>query len=419
MIDLAEMKAVKVDPDARTVRAEGGVIWAELNAATGEHGLAVTGGAISTTGIAGLTLGGGLGWLMGKYGLAADNLIAVELVEADGSIAQVDAASDPDLFWALRGGGGNFGIATSLTYRLHPLSTVTGGLIAHPVTAARDLLRFYRDALADCPDDLTVFAGLVFAPDESGTKLAALILCHAGEPEEAERDVAPFKQWGSPVDVQVDRMPYPVMNGILDEGFPAGSLNYWLSSFTEGLSDAAIDVAVDQFESVPSPMSAILFEHFHGAVTRVGATETAVPHREAGWNLVTPFSLARPRRYGGEHGLDPRDARGHARTPDRSPLAELSGRRSGRRRGSRRVWSELGPVGHREASERPGQRVSPQPQHPAGLKAGRAATQLELGPAGDVRDEVLDRSRRASIVSKRISGSGLIACSVTLPPMRV
>ena len=136
MIDLAEMKAVKVDPTARTVRAEGGVIWAELNAATAEHGLAVTGGAISTTGIAGLTLGGGLGWLMGKYGLAADNLIGVELVGADGSITQVDAASDPDLFWALRGGGGNFGIATSLTYRLHPLSMVTGGLIAHPVTAA-------------------------------------------------------------------------------------------------------------------------------------------------------------------------------------------------------------------------------------------------------------------------------------------
>ncbi len=288
MIDLAEMKSVQVDPEARTVRAEGGVVWAELNAAAGEHGLAVTGGAVSTTGIAGLTLGGGLGWLMGKHGLAADNLIAAELVRADGSIVVVDATSDADLFWALRGGGGNFGIATSLTYRLHPLSTVTGGLIAHPIAAARDLFRFYRDALTDCPDDLVIFAGLVFAPDGSGTKLAALILCHAGEPEQAAHDLAPFMEWGSPVDVQVDRMPYPVMNGILDEGFPAGSLNYWLSSFTEGLSDAAIDVAVEQFESIPSPMSAILFEHFHGAVTRVPPTETAVPHREAGWNLLLP-----------------------------------------------------------------------------------------------------------------------------------
>ena len=168
MIDLAEMKGTRSIPAARTVRAEGGLTWAELNAATAEHGLAVTGGAISTTGIAGLTLGGGLGWLMAKYGLAADNLLAVELVDANGEVLEVTEASDPDLFWALRGGGGNFGVATSFTYRLHPLEMVTGGLIAHPIDAAADLLRFYRDAVADCPDDLTVFAALVHAPDGSG-----------------------------------------------------------------------------------------------------------------------------------------------------------------------------------------------------------------------------------------------------------
>jgi FAD/FMN-containing dehydrogenase len=286
MIDLAEMKGVAVDPAARTVRAEGGVLWAELNSAAGEHGLAVTGGAVSTTGIAGLTLGGGLGWLMGRHGLAADNLIEVELVRADGSIVTVDAASDPDLFWALRGGGGNFGIATSLTYRLHPLSTVTGGLVAHPFEAARDLFRFYRENLADCPDDLEVFAALVLAPDGSGTKLAALIICHAGDPEQARRDIAPFLEWGSPIDVQVDRIPYPAMNALLDEGFPAGALNYWVSSFTEGLPDAAIDIAVERFASVPGELSALVLEQFHGAVTRVGPTDTAVPHREPGWNLV-------------------------------------------------------------------------------------------------------------------------------------
>ena len=150
------------------MRAEGGLTWAELNAATAEHGLAVTGGAISSTGIAGLTLGGGLGWLMAKHGLAADNLLAVELVNADGDVLDVTEASDPDLFWALRGGGGNFGIATTFTYRLHPVAMVTGGLIAHPIDAAADMLRFYRDAVADCPDDLTVFAALVHAPDGSG-----------------------------------------------------------------------------------------------------------------------------------------------------------------------------------------------------------------------------------------------------------
>jgi FAD/FMN-containing dehydrogenase len=288
MIDLTEMKGIRVDPDARTVAAEGGVIWRELNAATGAHGLAVTGGAISTTGIAGLTLGGGLGWLMAKYGLAADNLVAVELVKADGTVAEVTQASDPDLFWALRGGGGNFGVATTLTYRLHPVRMVTGGLIAHPIEAAADLLRFYREAVADAPDELEVFAGLVFAPDESGAKLAAMVVCHSGDPDQAERDLGPLTSWGSPVVVEVGPMPYPEMNQILDDGYPAGSLNYWLSSFTRGLSDAVIDVVVERFGSIPSPMSGILFEHFHGAVTRIGVTETAVPHREAGWNLLLP-----------------------------------------------------------------------------------------------------------------------------------
>jgi FAD/FMN-containing dehydrogenase len=286
MIDLAEMKGTQVDPEARTVRAEGGLNWAELNNATGAHGLAVTGGAISTTGIAGLTLGGGLGWLMAKHGLAADSLLAVELVDAAGDVLDVTEASDPDLFWALRGGGGNFGIATTFTYRLHPLEMVTGGLIAHPVDAAPELLRFYRDAVADSPDDLTVFAVLAHAPDGSGMKLAAMAVFHTGDSEAAERDLAPFKTWGSPMMVEVGRMPYPVMNTLLDDGYPTGSLNYWLSSFTRGLPDGLLDAMVERFASVPSPMTAIVLEHFHGAVTRVGVTDTAVPHRAEGWNLL-------------------------------------------------------------------------------------------------------------------------------------
>jgi len=288
VVDLAEMKGVEVDPEARTVRAEGGLTWSELNVATAEHGLAVTGGAVSTTGIAGLTLGGGLGWLMAKHGLAADNVEAVELVNADGDLLEVTADSEPDLFWALRGGGGNFGVATKFTYRLHPLATVTGGLIIHPVDAAPALLRFYRDAVADIPDDLTVFAALVHAPDGSGAKITGLAVFHTGSPEEAERDLAPFKSWGSPVMSEVGQMPYPVMNTLLDEGFPAGSLNYWLSSFTKGLSDGLIDTMVERFATVPSPLSAVLLEHFHGAVTRIGVTDTAVPHREEGWNLLIP-----------------------------------------------------------------------------------------------------------------------------------
>jgi FAD/FMN-containing dehydrogenase len=288
MIDLAEMKTIAVEPQARTATAEGGVTWGELNEATAEHALAVTGGVISTTGIAGLTLGGGLGWLMSKYGLAADNLIGAELVTADGDVLQVDADSHPDLFWALRGGGGNFGVVTSLTYRLHPVSTIVGGLIAHPIDVAPEMLRFYRDAVADASDDLTVFAGLVHAPDGSGAQLAAMVVFHTGEPDEAERDIAPFEAWGSPAAVQVGPMPYPVMNTILDAGYPEGALNYWRSSFTRGLPDELIDIAVKRFAAVPSPMSAILLERFHGAVTRIGETATAVPHRAEGWNLLIP-----------------------------------------------------------------------------------------------------------------------------------
>src|SRR3954468_23384358 len=189
MIDLAPMKGIHVDASGRTVRAQGGVLWRELNRETAAHGLAVTGGAISTTGIAGLTLGGGLGWLMAKHGLAADNVVGVELVTADGEILNVTADSHPDLFWALRGGGGNFGIAASIEYRLHPLQMVTGGLIAHPVEAAGDLLRFYRDAVPSSSDDLTVFCALVHAPDGSGMKLAAMIVFHTGTPEEAIREL--------------------------------------------------------------------------------------------------------------------------------------------------------------------------------------------------------------------------------------
>ncbi len=294
MIDLSSMKGIHVDAVARTARAQGGVTWKELNREAHVHGLAVTGGAISSTGIAGYTLGGGLGWLMPKHGLAADNLVGVELVTADGRTLSVTDETDPDLMWALRGGGGNFGVAVSLLYRLHPLTMVTGGLIAHPIDAAGEMLRFYREAVADCSDDLEVFAGLVHAPDGSGLKLAAMVVCHTGDAADAERDLAPFTSWGSPLVVEVGQMPYPVMNTLLDEGYPKGALNYWLSSFTSGLPDGLIDAAIERFATVPSPMSAILLEHFHGAVTRIGVTETAVPHRDTGWNLLIPSEWLDP-----------------------------------------------------------------------------------------------------------------------------
>ena len=295
MIDLSLMRGVHVDPRARTARAQGGATWANLNRETQLHGLGVTGGVISSTGIAGLTLGGGLGWLMGSHGLALDNLLSAEVVLADGRVVTASAEEHPDLFWALRGGGGNFGVVTSFEYALHPVGPmVTGGLLAWPFEAAWDVLRHYRDVTAALPDEMTVFGGLAHAPDGSGQKLAIIVLCHSGPAAEAERAIAPVRRCGTPAVDGVGPMPYTAVNAMMDGGFPAGALNYWKSSFLEGLSDAAIRAMIDAFEACPTPMGALLVEHFHGAVTRIAPTATAFPHRAPGYNLLVLGQWAAP-----------------------------------------------------------------------------------------------------------------------------
>jgi FAD/FMN-containing dehydrogenase len=288
MIDLSLMRGIHVDPAGRSARAQGGVTWNELNRETQLHSLAVTGGTISTTGIGGLTLGGGLGWLMGKYGLAADNLISAEIVTADGRVLTASEAENTDLLWALRGGGGNFGVVSSFEYRLHPVGpTITGGLAIHPFSDAAAVLRFFRDFTAAVPDELGVIAALIHAPDGSGTKLAALVVCHAGSESQAQEDLAELLAFGSPLDVQIGPMPYSAVNTMLDAGFPRGALSYWKSSFLGELSDAAIDITVGQFANcTSSPMSAVVIEHLHGAVTRVPADATAVPHRSEGYDFL-------------------------------------------------------------------------------------------------------------------------------------
>jgi FAD/FMN-containing dehydrogenase len=288
VIDMSLMRGVEVDAVARTARVQGGALWSDVNREAGLHGLAVTGGAVSSTGVGGFTLGGGLGWLMGLCGLAADNLLEAEVVLASGEVVRAGPDAHEDLFWALRGGGGNFGVVTSFVFALHPVAEVVGGLVAHPITAAREMLAFYADFTAGAPDDLTAFAGLVHAPDGSGMPLAVVIVCHAGPRERAERELAPLLTWGTPAMVDVGPMPYPVMNTLLDGGFPRGALNYWKSTFVRGVDEGLVDTMVQRFESCPSPMSGILLEHFHGAVTRVGRTDTAVPHRAPGYNLLIP-----------------------------------------------------------------------------------------------------------------------------------
>jgi FAD/FMN-containing dehydrogenase len=287
MIDLSPMKGVIVDSKGRIARAQGGATWADLNPATQAHNLAVTGGVVSATGIGGLTLGGGIGWLMGKYGLALDNLRAVELVTAESNVLRVDKQSEHDLFWALRGGGGNFGIATSFDYDLHPVGpTVVGGPIVHPIARARHTLNFFRDATRSLADEHVLFAALTHAPDGSGTPVAALVTCHCGPPEEAARAVQPLKQFGTPMVDGVGPVAYEQLNTSLDASFPKGALNYWKSNFLTELSDAAIETMVDCFARCPTPMSQFLIEHLHGAVTRVGVSDTAFPHRKEGYNFL-------------------------------------------------------------------------------------------------------------------------------------
>ena len=287
MIDLSLMKGIFVDVQKRTVRAQAGVTWGELDRATQLHGLATTGGTISTTGIGGLTLGGGIGWLMAKHGLVVDNLLSVELVTAAGEAIAASAAEHPDLFWALRGGGGNFGVAASFEFQLHPVGpTVVSGLVAHPIEAGRDVLRFYREATRSLPDELVLLGGLLHAPDGSGLPIAVIAACHCGNAQEAEAAVAPIKGFGQPIMDTLAPQTYQATNMMLDAGFPKGALNYWKSSFLNELSDGAIDTLAKQFGSCPSPMSGIVLEHFHGAATRVAPTDTAFAHRRPGYNLL-------------------------------------------------------------------------------------------------------------------------------------
>ena len=285
MIDLSLAREVRVDPVTRTAVAEGGATWGDFNRATQQHGLATTGGVISSTGVAGLTLGGGLGWLMALHGMAVDNLIAVEMVTADGRILNVSASEHPDLFWAVRGGGGNFGVAATFTFRLHPISQVVGGLVAHPLDRGAEMLRFFRDTTASVPDELSVFAGLLHAPDGSGHKIGAMIVFHP-DSIAGMQAVAPVRAFGPPIMDMVGPMPYEQLNSMLDGGFPRGALNYWKSNFLAALPDEAIDTIVDLFRGCPAPLGAMLLEHFHGAVTRVNVGNTAFTHRKAGYNLL-------------------------------------------------------------------------------------------------------------------------------------
>ena len=284
MTDLSPMKSVRVDQEGRTARAEPGVTWGEFDHETQAFGLATTGGLISTTGIAGLTLGGGLGWLMGSHGLACDNLISVDVVTADGRVLTVSESENQDLYWGLRGGGGNFGIATSFEFQLHPVGPMLGGLLIYPLDKVAEVIRFYDDFTRTSPDELGTFVAFVTSPE--GERVMAIFVCYNGTVEEGERLLKPLREFGTPLADMIGSMPYTQVQRMMDEGFPPGRQNYWKSNFLKDLDSEAIDIIVDQVAKAPSPFSAVAIEQFSGAVNRVGVDDTAFNHRGARYNLL-------------------------------------------------------------------------------------------------------------------------------------
>src|SRR5437870_3321389 len=218
MIDLSPMKSVRVDPVGRTARAEAGLTWGEYNRETQAFGLASTGGVVSTTGIAGLTLGGGLGWLMGKHGLSCDNLLSADMITAEGQFLTASADQHPDLFWGLRGGGGNFGVVTSFEYRLHPVGPVLAGMVLHPMAKAKEVLRFYRDFSSATHEALTTYAGLLTSPE--GAKTVAIGVCYTGPLAEGERLIAPVRRFGPPLEDQIRPMAYTELQSLFDAAYP-------------------------------------------------------------------------------------------------------------------------------------------------------------------------------------------------------
>jgi FAD/FMN-containing dehydrogenase len=292
MLDLSPMKGMRVDPARRRARAQSGLTLGEFDHETQAFGLATPLGVVSMTGIAGLTLGGGLGWLNGKHGLACDNLLSADVVTADGRLLTASEEENEDLFWGIRGGGGNFGVVTSFEYRLHPVGPVLAGGLRYPAAKARDVLRFYHEFASGCPDELSTSALLGRAPD--GSLVAGITVCYCGAIEEGERVLRPLRAFGSPLEDGIRPMAYTALQSAPDEGFPPGQQHYWKSSNLEHLSDEAIEVMVRLVKEMPSPSSGVGLQQMHGAASRVDPAATAFPHRDEHYDLLILSQWANP-----------------------------------------------------------------------------------------------------------------------------
>lgn len=300
MIDLSRLKGIHVDPSARTVRAQPGVSWGELDHETQVFGYATPGGFVSTTGIAGLTLGGGFGWLSRKHGFTVDNLLAADVVTADGRILTASAEETPDLFWGIRGGGGNLGVVTSFQYRLHPVGpTVIAGLVLYPMEQAAEVLRFYREYSATAPDALGTMAMLRHAPpapylppEIHGKPVVGIVVSYVGDGALGEQLVRPLKEFGSPLVDLIRHKRYTAHQMMFDSGVPSGNHYYWKSEYLSSISDEAIDTMITFCERLSSPLTMVLLFQLGGAISRVAVDATAAAHRDAGYvlNIATNWT---------------------------------------------------------------------------------------------------------------------------------
>jgi FAD/FMN-containing dehydrogenase len=284
VIDLSRMRSVLVDTATQRVRVQGGATLGDLDRETHVFGLAVPTGIVPKTGIGGLTLGGGVGWLVRKYGMTIDNLLSVEVVSADGRVLTASLSENDDLFWALRGGGGNFGVVASFEFQARPVDTVLGGFLLYPREAAFDVIRHYRDYLQSAPDELTAYAALLHGPD--GTPLVGIISCYCGSIADGERVLQPLRTFGTPVMDGIQSFPFPAMQSLLAGAFPDGNQNYWKSTLQRELSDDAIRLIVDHGKRMSSPLSFVVLENYGGAATRVSKDATAYPHRDLPWDVL-------------------------------------------------------------------------------------------------------------------------------------
>ncbi len=293
VIDLSLMRGVHVDPSARTVRVEGGAVWGDVDHATHAFGLATPSGIFSTTGVAGLTLGGGTGHLTRKYGLSIDNLLAVDMVLADGRFVTASEREHPDLFWAVRGGGGNFGVVTSFLFKLQPVGIIVGGLTLWPLDQAAEVMRWYREFLPQAPEELNGFLAFMTVPPVAPfpeslqlEKVCAIVWCYTGPPERADEIFKPIREFGRPALVGIQAMPYPALQSMFDVFYPKGLQWYWRADFVRELGDEAIARHLEFAERLPTPLSSMHLYPVDGAVHRVGVKDTAFAYRDVLWSEV-------------------------------------------------------------------------------------------------------------------------------------